>query len=82
MNEFLDLFASLSIGASVQNMLLKAQELGIGSLWIGNYAYTYEACANALKTTDKIVSVVALGYAESNPPARPRKSLDEIVEFR
>ncbi len=27
---------SLSIGAAVQNMLIKAEELGIGTLWIGN----------------------------------------------
>ena len=27
---------SLSIGAAIENMLLKATELGLGSLWIGN----------------------------------------------
>ena len=33
---------SLSIGASVENMLLRATELGIGSLWIANTCFAYK----------------------------------------
>ena len=32
---------ALSIGASIQNMLLRAQELGLGTLWIANTCFAY-----------------------------------------
>ena len=31
-----------SVGAAIQNMLLAAQDLGLGSLWICDVFYAYE----------------------------------------
>lgn len=73
---------TLSIGAAVQNMLLTAEELGLGTLWIANTCFAYRELTELLKTGGQLVGAVAVGYAGESPTARPRKSLDEIVEYR
>lgn len=39
---FAEISDSLAIGASIENMLLKATELGLGTLWIANTCFAYE----------------------------------------
>ena len=73
---------SLSIGAAIENMLLKATELGLGTLWIANTCYAYNELADFIGTIDQLIGAVALGYADEAPASRPRKSLDETAEYR
>ncbi len=73
---------NLSIGASVENMLLKATELGVGSLWIANTCFAYNELVDYIGTTYQLVGAVSLGYADEAPVARPRKCLDNVVEYR
>ncbi|MDE6024615.1 MAG: nitroreductase family protein [Lachnospiraceae bacterium] len=73
---------SLSIGASVENMLLAAQELGLGALWIANTCFAYRELTAYINTNEQLACAIAIGYANENPNPRPRKSLDEIVEYR
>ena len=73
---------SLSIGASIQNMLLKAEELGLGTLWIANTCFAYTELVEFLGGEEQLVGAVAIGYANEKPGQRPRKALDEIVEYR
>ena len=72
----------LSIGASIENMLLRATELGLGTLWIANTCYAYDELTAFLGTDSQLTGAIALGYAEESPAQRPRKSLDEVSEFR
>lgn len=73
---------SLSIGAFIQNMLLEAQELGMGTLWIANTCFAYPELLEYLQTEEQLIGAVALGYPDEKPAARPRKELEEIVEWR
>ena len=73
---------SLSIGAAVENMLLKATELGIGSLWIANTCFAYNELVDYIDTTYQLVGAISLGYANETPAARPRKCLEDVVEYR
>ena len=73
---------TLSIGASVENLILAATEEGLGTLWIANTCFAYEELARELKTDSQIAGIVALGCAAENPPPRPRKPFEELVEFR
>lgn len=73
---------SLSIGASIQNMLLVAKEMGIGTLWIANTCFAYSELVTYLNTEEQLVGAIALGYANENPGQRPRKKINEIVEYR
>lgn len=72
---------TLSIGAAVENMLLRAQELGIGTLWIANTFFAYRELVYYLETEYQLLGAVAAGYGEETPGPRPRKSLESMVEY-
>ena len=73
---------SLSIGAFIQNMLLEAQKIGLGTLWIANTCFAYPELTDYLRTEEQLIGAVAVGYPDEKPAARPRKELEEIVEWR
>lgn len=68
-----------SIGAAIQNMLLAAQDLGIGSLWICDVFYAYEELCQWLGETGAMIAAVSFGYADESPIARARKPLREVA---
>ncbi|MDD6292047.1 MAG: nitroreductase family protein [Lachnospiraceae bacterium] len=65
-----------SIGAAVQNMLLKAQDLGIGSLWCADILYAYDWIKRYFQKP--VVSAVCLGYRLEEPERRSRKDLESV----
>lgn len=77
-----DLVNTLSMGAAIENLLLAAQELGLGALWIANTFFAYPELCACLDMPLRLISAVALGYANEAPPPRPRKSLEEIAIYR
>jgi nitroreductase len=70
-----------SIGAAIQNMLLAAQELGVGSLWICDVFYAYEPLSNWLGGTGQMIAAVSFGYPDEKPAARPRKPINEVTRW-
>ena len=70
-----------SVAAAVQNMLLKAHALGLGTCWIGDIFYASEALKKHLGKPWKMTAAVALGWPAEEPKPRPRKSVDEVTEF-
>jgi nitroreductase len=70
-----------SVAAAIQNMLLKAYALGVGTLWIGDILYTPEALKKHLGKPWKLMAAVALGWPANIPEPRPRKSVNEVAEF-
>ena len=74
-------FAHMSIGASIENILLRATELDLGTLWIG-YIVKVADEVNKLVNIDKeLISAIAVGYKDEEPIKRPRKTLDEIRKY-
>lgn len=71
-----------SIGAAIENMSLEAEELGLGSLWICDTCFAYEELNRWLGADGELIAALALGYADEQPAARPRKGLEEVTEWR
>lgn len=71
----------LSVGAAVENMLLKAHELGLGGLWCGDILYAYQTMVEYLHPENPIVSAICLGYPAEHPLQRPRASLANSCTF-
>lgn len=71
-----------SIGAAIQNMLLAAQELGLGSLWVCNTFFAYTELSQWLGSGVQLAAALALGYAAEAPMPRPRKKMEDVVTFR
>lgn len=68
-----------SVGAAIQNMLLAASELGLGSLWICDVFHAYEPLCDWLGEKGEMIAAVSLGYPGESPAARPRKSYAEVT---
>jgi nitroreductase len=70
-----------SIGAAIQNMLLAAQDLGIGSLWICDVFEAYEELCQWLGEPGQMVAAVSLGYADERPKARARRPIGKVTRW-
>ena len=71
-----------AIGASIQNILLAAYELGIGSCWIGNILENEEKVKNSLEICNdnlELMAIVALGYTDNYITRYQRKGLNEVL---
>ena len=72
-----------SIGACIENMLLAASSLGIGSCWIGEILERQTEVKELLqidKDRYDLMAIISLGYPLRESNARtPRKPLSECV---
>lgn len=68
----------LSIGAAIQNILLSAEEMGLGTLWVCDIFYAYPALTQFLQEDAPIVSAVCLGYPDEFPASPSRRPVSEI----
>jgi len=72
----------VDVAIAMQNMILTATELGLGTCWIADF--DEEAARKALKLPlgVRVVAMTPLGYpAEEKRPVGNRKPLSEIVHY-
>jgi F420 biosynthesis protein FbiB-like protein len=79
---FSELVDTQSIGAAIQNMLLAALDLGLGSLWICDVLFAYEELSGWLGETGELIAAVSFGYPDESPGPRPRKAIEDVVVWR
>jgi F420 biosynthesis protein FbiB-like protein len=70
-----------SIGAAIQNMLLAARAMGLGTLWMCDVWSAYQQLEEWLGESGELVAAVALGFPDEQPAARPRRPLSEVVRW-
>jgi nitroreductase len=70
-----------SIGAAIQNMLLAALDLGLGSLWICDVFYAYDGLCAWLDQEHQMIAAVSFGYPDEQPGPRPRKPMNEVTTW-
>ena len=74
-----------SIGAAMENMILEAQERGLGTLWLGDLLFAYPELAEWTAAHDgghgMLVAALCVGYAGEAPKARARKGFADCVTF-
>ena len=77
-----DRYDTLSVGAAIENMCLRSTELNLGTLWIGDTDFVENEILDMTKHNDmELVSSLVIGYPNQEPKMRPRKDLEEIVEY-
>ena len=69
-----------SIGAAIENMTLEATELGLGSLWICDSFFAQKELSDW--ADGELYAILAVGYADEAPAARPRKKAEDVIEWR
>ncbi len=74
------LYAVQNCAAAIQNMLLKAAELGVSSCWIGHFEEKDLAQTLALEKDIRPQALLAFGYGEVSEE-KPREPLSSCVYF-
>jgi len=70
-----------SVSAAIQNMLLKAQELGLGSLWICDVLYIDEAIMKYVGTKMPLLAAISFGYPNESPESRTKLTVDDVTTW-
>lgn len=78
-NMLFDITNIQAIGASIQNMLLKATDLGVSSLWICDIFSHYQIICNRYYPTGQLIAAIAFGYSEKDSVKSTRKSLEQLL---
>jgi nitroreductase len=65
---------------ALQNMVIAAWALGIGSCWVGDFEAEVRGIL-AVPKNWKIIALISFGYPDEAPALTPRKSLSEIVSY-
>jgi len=70
----------MSIGASIQNILLASESMGIGAVWLGEILNRKDDVNRILEVADEneLMAVIAMGYSDENPE-KGRKELKELI---
>jgi len=72
----------IDIGIAGQHIVLQAEELGIGTCWLGWFSIRKSRKYFKIPAKYKIMSMLAMGYYEKKPSReRKRKTLEEIVFY-
>ncbi len=71
----------LDVGIAGEHFVLQAQELGLGTCWIG--WFNAKAVRRFLRLPRKfqVCYMLAVGWADQHPPPRPRKALSDILFY-
>ena len=72
---------TLSIGGAVEHICLRATDMGLGSLWIRDTAYTQKEIAKLVGEEKELICAISIGYPNQDPHQRPRKELSEILKW-
>ncbi|MCX7710257.1 MAG: nitroreductase family protein [Clostridia bacterium] len=64
---------------AVENILLKATDLGLGSCWIATFDQEKLKKIVGLEDRYEILTILPIGYPDQNPGPRPRLPLNEII---
>lgn len=70
-----------SVAAAMQNICLRAYDLGLGSLWIGDIFYAYEETRKYFDKEWKLSGAITLGYPGTEGKIPKKKTLSEVTEF-
>ena len=76
------LTASLDCALFAQNVVIPAESLGLGAVYIGGLRNNIQDVADCLKLPDLVYPVfgLCLGYPDQNPDVKPRLPLTAVLK--
>ena len=74
-------WSTVDVAIALQNMVLAAEALGLGSCWIGDFDESEVKKLLGIPGGLKVVALVSFGYPTEKPSPRPKKPLEEIIHY-
>jgi len=74
-------WSTISTSIALQNMVIAAWAMGVGSCWIGDFKEDNVKKLLKIPNKWKIVALVSFGYPAEKPRLKRKKLLDKIVSF-
>ena len=71
----------VSTTIALQNMVIAAWAMGVGSCWIGDFNQEKVKKLLGIPERWNVVALVSFGYPAEKPQPRKKKSIEEIVSF-
>lgn len=75
-----ELYCLQDTAAAVQNMLLLAHALGLGSVWVGAFSEDRAARALGLGSDQRPVALLPMGFPLSDPKPTPRRPAEAVCQ--
>lgn len=75
------LYSIQNCAAAIQNMLLEATSLGLGSRWIGTFDEEELKAITGIPEEVSPQAIVAVGYAKDIPPKPAKYPLETVIYF-
>lgn len=71
------------MGGFVVHLLLVFHSMGLGTCWMSGPLIAKREIEEILKVPEEwsLVALIPVGYPAESPPAKPRKAVDELVQF-
>ncbi|MBN1433494.1 nitroreductase family protein [Candidatus Fermentibacterales bacterium] len=73
--------SDVDLAIALDHLQLLACSRGIGSCWLGSFDQEGVSGVLGLPSGARVVGLMTLGYPAESPEARPRKPLDDVLEF-
>jgi nitroreductase len=70
---------TVDVSIAMSFMILQAQELGLGTCWIGAFDESSVKEILGIPNNIRVVAITPLGYPAQDHEARPRKQIEQIV---
>ena len=71
----------IDLPIAIENMVLTAWDIGIGSCWIGAFQEEKVKELLSIPKNLRVVSLLTLGYPDEKPKPKDRKPLTEIIHY-
>ena len=69
------------VGYFGEQIVLKAQELGLNTCWVAG-TYSKNSVKAKINKNEKLVCIIAIGYGETNGKPRKSKSLEDVTNSK
>lgn len=70
-----------AISAAIQNMVLVAESLGLGSCWLNTPLFCRKEINKLLNESNELAAILTLGYPQEKGKRSKRKPLSETVKY-
>ncbi len=77
--EVLKGYLVMNVAIAIQNMILRAVELGLSTCWIGGFDSEEAHKILDLEAHLAVVALLPVGYPDQSPSPRPRLTLEELI---